>query len=262
MKPNMKRPPLKISELPVSNVQLREGERRSIVCPDCSEWHPLRRNMVWAHHLERTERRKNGRRCPGSARRVDIDVDLAEWSRKVAEVDATVTGRRSNRVNRKPRTTTPPPISRMGATPKPQAAAQDRHREALTEHRARCRACQRGDSCFAARALRDRYRPGEHTLISERVRAVQAVATHRVTCDVCRNGARCQVGRELELRELHTGATWTLTQEQQATREREQLRTERQESDARARFRAAQWRRVEPSVRRTDRLRHEQARTN
>lgn len=259
MRPNMDRPPLKISSLPSHHVQLREGERKAIVCPDCESWHPLRRGVIWPHHLERTENGKNGPKCAGWARRVEIDVDLATWGRKVAEADATVTGRRSNRVNRKPRAATPPPVSRMGEAPKPQAAAQNQFRRALAEHQAMCRACRIGDTCLEAKALRDRYRPGDHTLRSERTRATQAVTTHRATCAVCSSGARCQTGRELELRNLHTDATWTLAREQHAAREREQTRTERQETTTRARQRAAQWRRVEPSVRRTDRLRQEQA---
>lgn len=157
VKPDTSRPALKISTIPVFNVQLREGERRSIVCPDCNEWHPLRRNVVWPHHLERTERGKNGRRCPGSARRVEIDVDLAEWGRKVAEADATVTGRRSNRVNRKPRTATPPAVSRLATAPKEPTlrmpAVLERARTAVALHRDACAKCQSGGWCETGREL-------------------------------------------------------------------------------------------------------------
>lgn len=134
MKPDLSRPPLKLSSVPASSVQMREGERRSIVCPECGEWHPLRRNVVWPHHLERTERGKNGRRCPGSARRVEIDVDLADWGREIAEADATVTGRRTSRVTRRPTQTPPPPVGRMSPAPVSAAAA-------LASYRAHVRAC-------------------------------------------------------------------------------------------------------------------------
>lgn len=211
MKPNKSRPPLKISTIPAHHVQLREGERRAIVCPECSEWHPLRRGVVWPHHLERTQPAKNGRRCPGSARLVEIDVDIAEWGRKMAEADATVTGRRSNRVNRKPRTLTPPPVTRLATAPKqpaPQLAA-----------------------------------------VLEQARS--AVAVHRDACATCRGGGRCETGRELEVWQAETDATSRLLREK---RQRQEQQTERRQ----ARERVAQWRQVEPDVRRTDRLRKEQ----
>jgi len=167
------RPALKVSTIPASNVQLREGERRSIVCPDCSEWHPLRRNVVWPHHLERTERGKNGVKCPGSARRVEIDVDLEDWGRRVAEADSTVSGRRTNRVNRKPRTPAPPSVTHLATTPK-----QPAPRLAAVLERAR-----------------------------------SAVAAHRDACATCRKGGRCETGRELEVWLAETAATALLVRE-------------------------------------------------
>ncbi|GHE33985.1 hypothetical protein [Streptomyces capitiformicae] len=205
MKPDTSRPALKISTIPAHHVQLREGERRSIVCPECQEWHLLRRNVVWPHHLERTERGKNGPRCPGSARRVEIDVDLAEWARQVAEADATVTGRRSNRVNRKPGNVTPPPVSRFAT--------------ALKESTPRLPA------------------------VLERART--AIALHRDACPQCRSGARCEKGRELEIWLGETEASSRFAQEQKQ-------RAERQAERVQARQRAAQWRRVQRGVTRTD----------
>lgn len=181
MKPNMKRPPLKVSTIPSHHIQIREGERKAIVCPDCTEWHPIRRSMVWPHRLERTERGENARRCPGSARSVEIDVDLAEWGRKITEADATVTGRRSNRVNRKPRTLTPPPVTRLATTPKPPAPR----------------------------------------LTSVLERAQHATATHRDACRACREGHRCATGRELEVWHAETAATVRLLVEQQERAERQ-----------------------------------------
>ncbi|MGW7603199.1 hypothetical protein [Streptomyces antimycoticus] len=181
MRPNMDRPPLKVSTLPSHHVQLREGERKAIVCPDCNRWHPLRRGVIWPHHLERTERGKNGARCPGYARRVEIDVDIATWGRRVAEADATVASRRSNRVNRKPRTTARPAVMHLATAPKPPAPR----------------------------------------LASTLERAQGATVAHRDGCPACRQGGRCKTGRELEVWHAETVTTARFLQEQQERTERQ-----------------------------------------
>ncbi|MFD6921833.1 hypothetical protein ACFV99_16680 [Streptomyces sp. NPDC059944] len=204
----MDRPVLKLSKLLPQNLQLREGERRSLVCPDCDSWHPIRRNVVWPHHEERTERGKNAPKCAGSARRVEIDIDLEEWGRTLAELDATVTGRRATRVNPKPKAAMPPPVSRLATTPSD-----------MTRMPA----------------------------VSER--AGTAVTRHRLSCTRCANGGRCERGRELEVFLAETRASLGFFLEQREVRERQKARFD-------GRRRAAQWRRVQPSVARTDKLRH------
>jgi uncharacterized protein YbaR (Trm112 family) len=135
MKPNLTREPLKLSTLPTQHLQLRDGERRAIVCPDCKEWHPIRRGVIWPHHLERTERGTNGFKCPGSARRVDIDIDIAAWGRAMAEAMASVAGRRPTRVLRKPKTPPIPAVSQMklaGLTAETALTAYRTHRQQCT----------------------------------------------------------------------------------------------------------------------------------
>lgn len=210
----MNRPVLKLSKLPAQNLQLREGERRSVVCPDCDSWHPIRRNVVWPHHLERTERGKNAPKCEGSARRVEIDVDLEEWGRTLTELDATVTGRRATRVNPKPKTPPPPPVSRMATIP----------REATR-------------------------------LPAVLERASIAITHHRLACTRCKNGGRCPRGRDLEIFVSETRASLDFLLEQREVKERQKARID-------GRQRAAQWRRVQPSVARTDKLRHPEASKN
>jgi uncharacterized protein YbaR (Trm112 family) len=139
MRKNTKIDPLKISEMPAHHVNLREGERKSLVCPDCKSWHPIRRGIVWPHHLERTERGKNGTRCPGSARRVEmIDLDLDQWSHDVAEADATVKARRANRVTRKPKAPATPAVSQVVAPVLDAPTALRRYQK----HRERCATCR------------------------------------------------------------------------------------------------------------------------
>ncbi|MCX4919950.1 hypothetical protein [Streptomyces sp. NBC_00687] len=202
MKPNLSRPALKLSQLPPENLQLREGERRSLVCPDCKSWRFIRRGVVWPH------RGKDGSKCDGSARRVQIDVDLEEWGRTLTELDATVTGRRATRVNPKPKTATPPPVSRLATIPK-----EATRLPAVVE------------------------------------RARIAVIHHRLACTRCESGGRCERGRELEIFLAETRASLDFLLEQREAKERQEARIDGRE-------RAAQWRRVQPSVARTDKLRH------
>ncbi|AXK34692.1 hypothetical protein DVA86_20590 [Streptomyces armeniacus] len=211
MKPNLSRPPLKVSEIPADHVQLRDGERRSIVCPDCEEWHPLRRGVIWPHRLERTERGKNGPKCGGAARRVDIDIDIAEWGRQVAEADATVRSRRPTQVIRKPKQAPPTPIARLATTTE----------EAV---------------------------PVVSKLWTQLEQARAALAAHRDGCTVCRRdkdgkpGARCETGAELEFRESQHAASWDFERKQRAKAEGEERRRERREAQERAQTRSAQWR--------------------
>ncbi|MFG2439004.1 hypothetical protein [Streptomyces sp. NPDC048508] len=210
MKPNMSRPVLKLSKLLPQNLQLREGERRSIVCPDCDSWHSIRRNVVWPHHLERTERGKSGLKCKGSARRVEIDVDLEEWSSTLKELDATVTWRRATRVFPKPQTAAPSPISLLTT-----ASREATRLPAVVE------------------------------------RARSAIIRHRLACSTCESGGRCARGRELEIFLGETHASLDLLLEQREVMERQKRRIE-------GRQRAAQWRRIQASVARTDKLRQSQ----
>ncbi len=137
MRPNFDLTPLKLSEIPFHHIQLRDGERRAIVCPDCMEWHPLRRGVIWPHHLERTERGSNGARCAGSARRVVFDVDVAEWQQTMAEASASVASRRATKVLPKPKTTQAPAASQTRSP----AISAEAIRQTFRQHQKQCAAC-------------------------------------------------------------------------------------------------------------------------
>ncbi|MFJ9472467.1 hypothetical protein [Streptomyces caniferus] len=212
MKPNLTREPLKVSTLPFHHLQLRDGERRAIVCPDCQEWHPLRRGVVWPHRLERTERAKNAAKCPGSARRVVMNIDVESWGQAMAEASASVVGRRSTKVVRKPKAPVAAPVGRLAAV----IASQ-------------------GPTAVSRLAV-----------VLERSRG--AVAVHRVACTTCCSGARCAAGGELERRRAETEATWTLAREHQARAEAAEDKRQRRHREQQGRTRRAQWQHQKPTV--------------
>ncbi|MFI8234959.1 hypothetical protein ACIGDI_39810 [Streptomyces sp. NPDC085900] len=173
---NSRRPVL-ASGLPVVELDLTPG-KECLVCPDCSTWVPITGVLgtpkLVPHHAGRAKTAEPRRCTAGSNRQVTVDIDVREWARAVAEADATATGRRSARVNRKPRTTAPVPVLRLASLPGPSArllAAQSKARTAVDDHRSECQVCRTGRM-------------------------------------------RCPVGRELEIRMGHTDAAVRLEQEQ------------------------------------------------
>ncbi|HEV2344500.1 MAG TPA: hypothetical protein VGS97_10445 [Actinocrinis sp.] len=102
------------STLPVSNLEVRPGEARTIVCPDCGTWRFLRRNMIFPHRAA-----DDRSRCPGSGQRVRIDLPLASLvapsARQQAE-QAQAGLRRAARVQLKPSAPVPPPVFKVKAS--------------------------------------------------------------------------------------------------------------------------------------------------
>ncbi|MEV0695274.1 hypothetical protein [Streptomyces sp. NPDC050388] len=212
------RAPIKASTMRPEHLNLRDGEPRLVVCPDCDTWHRLTRSMIRPHRdgtdTPKTGERRylgdkpaGGRRCPGSAQRITIDVDITEWGHKAAEADATAMGRRSGRVNSKPRAAVPTPVHRVASVPGPSTR-----------------------------------------LLAAQTQARDAVNQHRGKCGVCRTGrTRCPVGRELEIRMGHTDAAVRLAHEQHESA----LRA----AAAPTIPRTQQWRRVAADVERADKRR-------
>jgi hypothetical protein len=102
------RPVLLASKMPASNLDVCPGERSSLVCPECQTWRILRRGMVFPHRAG-----DGATRCPGSGRRVRIDVPLARLeTRQLAEL-AEFSQRRATRVQLKPVAPVAPPVYRL-----------------------------------------------------------------------------------------------------------------------------------------------------
>ncbi|ARI56847.1 hypothetical protein A6E92_31825 (plasmid) [Streptomyces sp. S8] len=176
MRPS-RRPALKASEIPPQNLNLREGERQSIVCPDCDSWHPLYRKMIKTHHLDREVRGGRAPRCPGSAQLIDMDISVEQWGERMLAADSTATGRRSARQHYKPLAQPPTPIYRL-ADRGPQGT------------------------------------PTLHRLLPLLEHARHAVDQHRTACSLCKAGGRCDAGRALEVRAAETEASCTIAREQ------------------------------------------------
>ncbi|MEU6709041.1 hypothetical protein [Streptomyces wuyuanensis] len=156
------RAPILASRMRPEHLSLRDGEPRLVVCPDCDTWHRLTRSMIKPHRdvsaVQRTDARRylgekpsEGRRCPGSAQRIDIDISVEEWGERLLAVETTAAGRRTTRSFRKPRPQAAPAPVQM-------PAATRRLREQLAEHlQSGCPRCRAG-RCAYAIALRQRIR--------------------------------------------------------------------------------------------------------
>ena len=102
------RPPILASKLPASNLNVRPGESRSAVCPDCGTWRLLRRGMVFPHRSD------DGKtRCPGSGQRITLNVPLATIESRQWAESANVNQRRPTRVQLKASAPTAPPVFRL-----------------------------------------------------------------------------------------------------------------------------------------------------
>jgi hypothetical protein len=211
------RVPIKASSLRPEHLNLREGEPRLVVCPDCETWHRLKRGMILPHRdgrpVERTEPRyfgdkpAGGRRCNGSAQRIVIDITPEEWGEKLLAADSTATVRRSARQHHKPLPAPATQVHRMASMPGPSAR-----------------------------------------LLAAQAEARNAVNWHRKVCRVCKTGrARCPIGRELEIRMGHTDASVRLANEQRESA----LRA----AAALSVPRTQQWRRVARDVNRVEETR-------
>jgi hypothetical protein len=90
-------PPLRVSEMPLSKVDLREGRAPMVACPLCDRWRAVRQRKLTPHHLPGTSKP-----CPQSRRGVWVDITPALFALKYREAvhDA---GRRQEVVRARPR---------------------------------------------------------------------------------------------------------------------------------------------------------------
>lgn len=76
----LRTPSLKTSDLTPDHLNLRDGERVSIICPHCGTWRLLHR-----HRLPRHE--PHGYRCPGTNVLVHIDETPEQWQERRQRLD-------------------------------------------------------------------------------------------------------------------------------------------------------------------------------
>ncbi|MGW4597007.1 hypothetical protein ACWEOA_17120 [Streptomyces sp. NPDC004457] len=203
------RAPIKASSLRPEHLNLREGEARMIVCPECETWHRLTRSMIHPHRdgveQPRPEGRRyrdasdktkpsNGRRCPGSAQRIIIDITPAEWTEQLLAAESTASSRRTTHPVRKPRPQAPPATVHMNF-------AARGPREQLAEHlKDDCSQCRLGHcaTVIELRRLISRIAQTKVPALYGQLRA--ALQQHRATCSPCKTGTPCEAAGQLAAR--------------------------------------------------------------
>jgi hypothetical protein len=159
------RPPLALSDLPVTCIDLTPGMEQ-LVCADCSTWCPITgvrgaTPKLVPHHTERAGS-PNPRRCIGTNRRVILNLTHAEWAKKtrrfIEALDAD--SRRSARQHYKPIPAPPPATSQMAGRPRAAASPKEnlaaiaiRARRALVHHVTACADCTFESQCPVGETL-------------------------------------------------------------------------------------------------------------
>lgn len=254
MRPNTLQPALLLSQIRPENINLREGEHRLVLCPDCTRWRPIQRRMIKPHHLDRSERGGRAPKCPSSARLITFDITVAQWREALMTAESTAAGIRAKRQFHKPERPKPTPVFKLGAAPEPQTAAYDRARRAAALHREHCTDCRTGRRCPIVRVLDgrlERLRTGVSAVTTANDDARGAVHVHLTHCAACRAGQPCPIDHALVER-----LKWTAESRNRAELNREQRVPERQQTTQLARRRAEEWQRTEPAVTSTDHARH------
>ena len=85
------RPPLHASQMPVYELSYLPNGSKTVACPDCGRWRGIVRNMLTPHAPDMD----NAGRCPGSAQRINFDLDYAEWASKLHHAEAETAQRRT-----------------------------------------------------------------------------------------------------------------------------------------------------------------------
>ncbi|MGW2393945.1 hypothetical protein ACWCYK_31305 [Streptomyces lydicamycinicus] len=206
------RAPILASQMRPEHLNLRDGEPRMAVCPDCRTWHRLTRSMIMPHrdgvavpkdgsrrYRDDTAPHKpsNGRRCPGSAQRIDLDITPEQWGEQLLAAETTAAGRRTARPIRKPRPQVAPAAAQMPAATRPL-------REQLAEHlQSDCTRCKAG-RCARVIELRQRIRRTAQIAAAPAApmygQLRTALRDHRASCTPCTDGVPCAAGRQLAAR--------------------------------------------------------------
>ncbi|WP_410540539.1 hypothetical protein [Streptomyces sp. KL2] len=205
------RPAIKASTFRPEHLNLREDETRMIVCPDCGTWRRLKRSMIHPHRDgvdvpkdgprryrddPNAPKPQTGRRCPGSAQRIEMDLTPEQWAQRLLAAESTAAGRRTTRPIRKPRQQPAPAPTQMNT-------ATRALREDLTEHlQSDCLRCRAG-RCATVIELRQRIRRTTQNATHPTPMYGQlrtALADHRTTCSACQGGTPCDTGRRLTAR--------------------------------------------------------------
>ncbi|WP_221355315.1 hypothetical protein [Streptomyces beigongshangae] len=156
-----RREPMLLSKIDPQEINVREGEAKSLVCPDCRTWRRLigDTKLVIREHCvsdKVTEGQKHVR-CDGSNQVVQLDIPVEQWSEAMLAADSTATGRRSARQHYKPLPAPAKTVTKL-AVPTAQTALA-----AYREHFKKCQSsgapgrCTGNQRCAAGAKLAAAY---------------------------------------------------------------------------------------------------------
>lgn len=142
-----RRGPMLLSTIDPQEINLREGETKSIVCPDCRTWRRLMGDTklkIREHCIsDKVADGEKHVRCDGSNQVVKLDIPTEQWREAMLAADSTATGRRSARQHYKPLPTPAKPVTRMSPLSMSVAGALSAYRE----HLKKCRASNVAGRC-------------------------------------------------------------------------------------------------------------------
>ncbi|MET9427908.1 MULTISPECIES: hypothetical protein [unclassified Streptomyces] len=83
-----RRPALQLSTIDPQDFNLRSGETKSIVCPDCRTWRRLmgETKLKIREHTISAGRGKPLVHCDGSNQVVEVDIDVRAWQRRADQL--------------------------------------------------------------------------------------------------------------------------------------------------------------------------------
>ncbi|WP_105973653.1 hypothetical protein [Streptomyces geranii] len=126
-----RRAPMLLSKIDPQEINVREGEAKSLVCPDCRTWRRLMggTKLVIREHCvsDTVAGGEKHVRCDGSNQVVQLDITIEQWSEAMLAADSTATGRRSARQYYKPLPAPAKPVTKMAPTAQTALAAYREH---------------------------------------------------------------------------------------------------------------------------------------
>ncbi|AVH61759.1 MULTISPECIES: hypothetical protein [Streptomyces] len=142
-----RRAPMLLSKIDPQEINVREGEVKSLVCPDCRTWRRLMGDtkLVIREHCisDKVAEGEKHVRCDGSNQVVQLDISIEQWSEAMLAADSTATGRRSARQHYKPLPAPAKPVTRMSPVSMSVADALAAYRE----HLKKCRSSSVAGRC-------------------------------------------------------------------------------------------------------------------
>ncbi|MET8411115.1 hypothetical protein ABZV34_23940 [Streptomyces sp. NPDC005195] len=154
-----RRTALLLSTMAPEDFNLRHGEVRSIVCPDCRTWRRIMGDTVLkirehCNSVKVPEGEKHVQ-CPGADQVVEIDIDVRRWQSRQDRLLRDAMPQESRRAAQqfyKPMPASATPVSRITTE-----ITLDSERQTYLAHRKGCTVCVGGQHCTDGGMLARRY---------------------------------------------------------------------------------------------------------